>query len=413
MNPIPSGVEICDNSADNLRPVSGSLFVSNIRFRIWNFKGGNRIFVRSNTTEMKTYSLPLVPGPVSVPDDILKLGLTNYGSADMEEEYSALYGDTEVLLRELMGTRNRIVIHTGEGMIALWSAMKSTLAPGDRVLALSTGLFGYGMGTMAESAGCEVMTVGFDYDDDISDLDRVEEAIRSFRPKMITMVENETPSGIRNNVEAIGRLKTKYGVHLLYVDAVSGIGGDLIRTDDWNVDLCLGGSQKCISAPPHTAFFSVSDKAWEIAEKVNYAGYDAFLPFRTAPEDGNFPYTPYWQGLAQLHGACLRIKEEGMETVRKRHRETAMFVRKRIREMGLRLFPRREEIMSDTVTAVYVPDAWSWKDLDKALRLRGLVLGGNYGCLSGKVFRIGHMGTQADMELVKKAMDILEETVNK
>lgn len=81
--------------------------------------------------------------------------------------------------------------------------------------------------------------------------------------------------------------------------------------------------------------------------------------------------------------------------------------------MGLRLFPRREEIMSNTVTAVYVPDTWSWKKLDKALRLRGLVLGGNYGCLSGKVFRIGHMGTQADMELVKKAMDILEETVNK
>lgn len=357
---------------------------------------------------MEKYPIPMVPGPVSVPQEILNAAVCNYGSADLEKEYVDLYVSTQKALRRIMRTKNQVVIQSGEGMLALWSALKSTLVPGDRVLALATGLFGYGIGTMAETLGCEVRTVGFGFDESIDDFELVEKAIREFAPKMITMVQNETPSGTVNPVDRIGALKEKYGVPLLYVDAVSGIGGSEIRTDDWQVDLCLGGTQKCLSAPANMSFLSVSDRAWEIIDQTGYAGYDALQPFRLAVKQRYFPYTPYWQGTAQLHKACELILAEGLGKVIARHARVAAYCRKRAVEMGLKLFPRPGAILSPTVTALHVPAKRSWKKLDESLRAQGVVVGGNYGCLAGKVFRIGHMGSQADMELVKQAMDVLE-----
>ena len=94
-----------------------------------------------------------------------------------------------------------------------------------------------------------------------------------------------------------------------------------------------------------------------------------------------------------------------------RHARVAKYCRERAVGMGLKLFPRPGAMLSPTVTALYVPAKRSWKKLDESLRERGVVVGGNYGCLAGKVFRIGHMGSQADMELVKQAMDVLESVV--
>ena len=360
---------------------------------------------------MKTYQIPMVPGPTSVSHEVLEAGIKNYGSADIEKDYVELYTDTARMLGEIMQTKNQVVIQTGEGMLAVWSALKRGLLPGDKVLALSTGLFGYGMGQMAESIGCEVRTMGFGFDETFTDFDLIEKAIREFQPKMITMVQNETPSGTMNPVEEIGLLKEKYGVPLLYVDAVSGIGGSVVKTDDWHIDLCLGGSQKCLSAPASMSFLSVSPKAWEIIEKVQYVGYDALLPFHTAVEDAYFPYTPYWQGTAQLHKACELLLEEGLERVIERHEKVAEYCRERIEEMGLRLYPVADAVPSPTVTAVYVPENMTWEELDARLRDRGVVMGGNYGCLAGEVFRIGHMGSQANLNLIKEALDVLEEIV--
>ena len=298
-------------------------------------------------------------------------------------------------------------------MLALWSALKSTLLPGDKVLALSTGLFGYGIGMMAETLGCEVKIMDFGFNESIREFELVEKAIREFRPKMITMVHSETPSGTINPVDQIGILKEKYEIPLLYVDAVSGIGGSLVKTDDWHIDFCLGASQKCLSAPANMAFLSVSEKAWEIIEEVGYVGYEALQPFREAVKKRYFPYTPYWQGTAQLHKACQLILEEGLSKVLARHEKVARYCRQRALEMGLELFPASDAILSPTVTALNVPPKMKWKKLDEALRVEGVVVGGNYGTLAGKVFRIGHMGTQANLEWVAQAMDILEGVIKK
>src|SRR5512137_1781824 len=110
---------------------------------------------------MQTYKIPLVPGPVSVPEALRAAYQIDYGSADMEEEFFDLYAECEAGLRTLLCTQNQVAIQSGEGMLALWGALKSVIRPGDRVLAVATGLFGYGIGDMARQVGAKVEVVGF------------------------------------------------------------------------------------------------------------------------------------------------------------------------------------------------------------------------------------------------------------
>jgi aspartate aminotransferase-like enzyme len=362
---------------------------------------------------MKTYPIPMVPGPVKLPQTVLNVYQTNFGSADLEAEFLELYNKTESNLKMILSTRNRVVIQSGEGMLALWSALKSCLLPGDRVLAIATGVFGDGIGDMALSIGADVNKIRLPYNETISDISEIETAIVQFKPKMITAVHCETPSGTLNPIAELGRLKQRHNVSLLYVDAVASAGGAPVLSDEWNIDLCLGGSQKCLSSLPNMAFLSVSGSAWDIIHSVNYVGYDALKPFYKAQAAHYFPYTPNWQGVAGLNAGAELILTEGLVNSHARHETVAQFCRNKIEKMGLSLFPASDAVPSPTVTAVNVPKGIDWPEFNLQLRQHGLVVGGSYGPMAGKVFRLGHMGTQADMELVNKALNVIESVVEK
>jgi aspartate aminotransferase-like enzyme len=357
---------------------------------------------------MQTYPIPMVPGPVRVPKSIRDVYQTDFGSGDLETTFLDLYAQTEANLKTILGTQNSVVIQSGEGMLALWSALKSCLLPGDKVLAVATGVFGYGIADMARSIGAEVQTVGLAYDETLDDMRAIEPIIAQFKPKMITAVHCETPSGTLNPLAALGNLKQKYEVPLFYVDAVASAGGVLVLTDDWHIDLCLGGSQKCLSAPPGTAFVSVSDRAWEIIDTVQYVGYDALQPFQSACQNRYFPYTPYWAGIAALNAGARALIREGLPTVFARHQEVGSYCRAQLLEMGFDLFPAPDAVQSPTVTAVNVPPKTDWPAWDAALRQHGLVVGGSFGPLAGKIFRLGHMGSQANLDLMTQALDIIK-----
>jgi aspartate aminotransferase-like enzyme len=200
-------------------------------------------------------------------------------------------------------------------------------------------------------------------------------------------------------------------VPLVYADVVASLGGAPVLTDEWSIDLALGGTQKCLSAPPNMAFISVSEQAWEIIDRVNYVGYDALNPFRSAQENFYFPYTPYWHGMEVLHKATQVLLSEGLPSSFERHEKIAVYCRERLLSMGIDLFPAEHALPSPTVTAVNVPAKIEWKDLDQRFRSRGLAVGGSYGPLAGKVFRLGHMGSQASMDLVTRALDVIEKSI--
>jgi aspartate aminotransferase-like enzyme len=360
---------------------------------------------------MKTYPIPMVPGPVKVAQQVLDAYQINYGSADMEAEFLELYNQTEANLKTILSTRNQVVIQSGEGMLALWSALKSCLVPGDRVLSIATGVFGDGIGDMAASIGAEVRKVSLPYNETVSDMDEIEKVIEGFKPKMITVVHCETPSGTLNPIAELGRVKKEQGVPLLYVDAVSSIGGAPVLTDEWNIDFCLGGSQKCLSSLPDMAFLTVSQAAWDIIGQVGYAGYSALEPFRTAQAEHYFPCTPNWHGVAGLNAGAELILEEGLSNSFARHETVAQICRHKIKELGLTLFAAPDAVPAPTITAVNVPQGISWPKFDAKLRREGLVVAGSYGPMANKVFRLGHMGTQADKDLVAQALDVVKKVL--
>jgi aspartate aminotransferase-like enzyme len=311
-----------------------------------------------------------------------------------------------------MGTRNKIAVMSGEAMVGLLGALRSCLGPGDRVLAVSSGIFGRGIGEMAAAAGAEVRWVEFGFDE-VARVEQVEAAISEFSPKMLTAVHCETPSGTLTPVAALGALRQRRGVPLYYVDAVASVGGAPVRADDWGIDLCLAGTQKALSAPPDLGLVAVSDAAWEVIAGVGYQGYDALLPFRDALSRGWFPYTPSWGGLAALGQACALVLKEGLERVFDRHARAAARCRELAAQLGLELFPKDPATSSPTVTALRVPDPPGWRAVDQRLRRRGVALGGSLGELAGRVMRVGHMGSQADPGLVERGMAALGEALGR
>ena len=226
----------------------------------------------------------LVPGPTSVSKEVLEAHSIDFGSADLEESFFLLYKQTIIELNQIMLCQNsKTVILSGEANCALWSGMRSCILPGDRVISISTGVFGSGISDMAKACGADVRKIEFPINSTVDEdgWKRIEEEVTVFKPKMITIVHCETPSGTLNDVKRLGQIKMKIPVHqkpLLYVDAVSSIGGAELRVDEWGLDIVLGGSQKCLSCPPSVCWLALSSDAWRTIESVSYRGYDALLP---------------------------------------------------------------------------------------------------------------------------------------
>ena len=355
-------------------------------------------------------ALPFVPGPTTLHPDVAQVLANDYGSGLLEDDFLPFYAKTVSLLQPIFGTKNDIALMTGEGMVALWGALKSCLQQGDAVLCIGTGVFGDGFAPMAQALGCKVTLLEFAHNTTINTpeaLERIEAAIKQCQPKMITLVHCETPSGTCNPLAEVGALKKQYNVPLLCVDAVASAGGEPVNADTAHIDLLLVGSQKCLSAPPSMSMVAVSPAAWDIIKQVNYAGYDALLPFAAVLTKGEFPYTPYWHGVACLQAAAKALHDEGLEEVYARHAQVANRCRLGLQGMGITLFPLSTACYSNTVTAAFIPEQYTWASWQHALREQGLIVADTYGAAQGKVFRIGHMGTQARAGAMEQALEII------
>lgn len=360
---------------------------------------------------MEQYKIGLVPGPVSVPENIRRAWNIDYGSSDLEAEFFDLYRENQLLIQKLLHTQNDIVITSGEAMSILWAALKCTLRPGEKLLAVSSGLFGEGFADMAKSFGVNAEVCAFPYDE-IPDPQKVYEHAKIFRPKIITAVHCETPSGtLTTCLEEIGNIAHEIDA-LFVVDFVSSAGGAPLDVDNCKIDIGLLGSQKVLSLTSSLSISSISQKAWEVIEDVNYSGYESYAAWKDVPDSHYMPYTHDWQSMKALNISLSAIISEGISESLARHEKAAKLCRDMGRNFGLKLFPKHEKFCSPTVTAFYVPEKISWPELNASLREKGLVVGGNYGTLSGKVFRIGHMGSQADYELVERGMKIIAQVIS-
>ncbi len=353
----------------------------------------------------------LVPGPTTISAETRRIyGEAWDASPDTNDAFFERYAQCAARLGELLEARRpgtTVALMSGEAMAALWGAVKSVVGPGDRVVCLSNGLFGSGFAGMARAAGGTATLLESDWRGPLDTAALAAELARQ-PAKLVTAVHCETPSGQLNSaaVAEAGRLCRAHGA-LFLVDFVASAFGARVSVDAWEIDLGLCGSQKALSLPPDLGMVTVSARAWEAAEARGYEGYDALLPFRGAAERRYMPYTHNWRAVEAL---AQRLAAADLAESLARHERVARFCRARLAALGLQLYGA-PELASPTVTAVLVPPAWQWPELRARLLEEGLELGGSYGPLKDRVMRVGHMGSQADMELVAAALDRLEKVL--
>jgi aspartate aminotransferase-like enzyme len=343
----------------------------------------------------------LTPGPTPLPPSVREVLSEALINPDVDPAFADRYDALLDKLGTVFGTDDEIVVMGGEGILGLEAAIASTVAPGDRVLCLSNGPYGDGFADFVESYGGESTLVDADYDDSlpIADLERT---LERGEFDLATMVHCETPTGTLND---LGPALDRFDEHdvLTVVDAVSSLGGTPVPAD--RIDICLGASQKCFSAPPGLAIASVSDTAWErIETREPESLYTNLLPWHDAEQP--YPYTHLTTLVVALDEAVDLLLEAGLDAVYDRHREAAAVCRERGAEMGLDPYPRLDRC-SPTVTAFSVPGRAT--ELQKRLREdHDVTLSTGFGDLADDVLRVGHMGYNADVGAVDRAMTALD-----
>ncbi len=294
-------------------------------------------------------------------------------------------------------TSNDILLMQGEAILGLEAATRALVRPGTKVLNLVQGVFGKGEGYWLRDFGAELHELEVPYNDavDPEDVERYLDEHPGI--EVVSIVHSETPSGTWADVSAIGPIAHAHGAVTL-VDCVSSLGGMPLRVDDWQLDICVAGAQKCLGGPPGLTLMSVSERAWERIRAnpaAPRASYLSMLDWKEQWLEGDkFPFTPSVSDVNGVEAAVDELLEEGLESSIARHAKTAAACRAGVRAMGLDLWPRSEEIAAACVTAIAIPDGLNDMQVRNHCRERyGVMLSAGQG--AGNLVRIGHMARSA------------------
>ena len=350
---------------------------------------------------MRDPSFTLTAGPTAAtPRTLQALGqpiIFDYDPVFLEK-----FRQLERKVGELMRSSDDIVLMQGEAVLGLEAAARALTRPGMKALNLVSGVYAAWFGDWLREYGAEVVEVRVPYDEAVEAAD-VRQALEDNPDvELVAVVQSETPSGIHNPVGEIAPAVNDAGA-LLLVDAVSALGCEEVLVDEWGIDVCVAGPQKCLAGRPGMSLMSISSAAWEAMERNPNAPRGSFLSLldwkeRWVDTDRTkFLYTPSVVDVNGVDSVVDQVLDEGLEQCIARHQAAARAVRAGVQAMGLELWPRREEYAAGCVTAIRVPERISRAaTLDHIRDRYGVMLSGGYGELADKLFRIGHMGPAAD-----------------
>jgi alanine-glyoxylate transaminase/serine-glyoxylate transaminase/serine-pyruvate transaminase len=363
-----------------------------------------------------------IPGPTTVPDEVLRA--MHRPAVDIYA--GPLLALTESLHRDIarvFQTQGRVYIYISNGHGAWEASLTNVLSKGDKILVLESGRFAVGWGENARRMGVEVEILKGDMRRAVrpSDVETRLRADKGGTIKAILVAQIDTASGVMNDIAAISEARRAAGHDaLLLVDAVASLGCMKFEMDEWGVDVAMAGSQKGLMAPPGLGFVAANDRARKAHKKA-----DLRTPYWDwTDREGEAHYqkyagTPPEHMLFALRQALDLLFEEGMENAFRRHRLLAQATRHAVevwaegQALGFNIIAPNER--SDTVSVVLTngcdPDAMRAWCRDNC----GVVLGHGIGELSGKAFRVAHMGhvnapmllgTLSVIEMALGAMDI-------
>ncbi len=338
-----------------------------------------------------------VPGPTNMPDRVrqaMDISNEDHRAPGMDKFWHPLINDLKKVFETTSG---QPIIFPGTGSSGWEAALTNLLSKGDKVLSGRFGHFSHLWIEMCKKLHIDVEEVDCEWGSGTphEEFEKILSADKEHKIKAVLVTQNETSTGVTNDVKATRELLNNLNhPALLFVDGVSSIGSIKFEMDAWGVDVAVSGSQKGFMLPAGLAISCVSQKALETAKTANlpraYYDYQDMLKIN---ETGYWPYTNPMPLLRGLREALDMMLEEGLDNIYSRHKFLAEAVQKASSAWGLKLCAKDPSLYSNTVTAIMVPEGIDSTDVVKtAYNKYNTSFGGGLNKVAGKLFRIGHLG---------------------
>jgi aspartate aminotransferase-like enzyme len=347
-----------------------------------------------------------IPGPTGLPPAVREAGarqMINHRGP----EFAAILARIQAGMQPYFGTTGDVVILSSAGTGGLEAAVVNVLSPGDRVLGVSIGSFGDRFAKIASTYGANVDVMAGEWGWAAAP-DEVRERLRGGDYRAVLLTHNETSTAVMNPIpELIAAVRDAAPDALVLVDSVSALGAVPFEMDAWDADVVVTASQKAWMSAPGLAMVAASDRAWAAMETATMPRfYFDLRRHRDEAAHGETPWTPAIAVVFQVDAGLKLMEAEGREAVFARHEACAAATQAGMEALGFRLYADAAN-RSKTVTAGWIPEDLDWKPFNADLRRRGLVVAGGQGKVTGKVFRIGHLGSVTVDEIIG-AMATLE-----
>jgi aspartate aminotransferase-like enzyme len=341
----------------------------------------------------------LAPGPTPVPPEVLlsmAMPIIHHRSPD----FLPVLDSAKKGLQWLYQTKNDVLILASTGTGGMVGAVNNFFNPGDKVLVINGGKFGERWTKIAQAYGLKVEEIVVEWGYSIKP-DAVEAALKKDPEiKGVFVQATETSTGVYHDIEGLGKVVKNYPDTLFIVDAISALVAQDIKTDEWAIDIMIGGSQKGLMLPPGLAFVSISDKAWKKNETSKMPRF--YFNFKKERENLAKNQTNFTSAVTLIIGLNEAIKilqKEGLENVFKRHAKLANATREAVKAMGLGIYSK--ESPSNSVTAIEMPEGIDGQLVYKTLREKYSITGaGGQDRAKGKIFRLAHLGYADTFDII-------------
>ena len=357
----------------------------------------------------------LGPGPSPVSQRVLRaMAAPTLGHLD--PQYIAIMDETCELLRQVFRTKNSLTFPvSGTGMAGMECVATNLIEPGDEVIVCINGVFGARMQDVMERCGAKVHVLEAPWGETFA-LDQLAAGLKQHpQVRLLGIVHAETSTGAHQPLAGLAELAHAQGA-LLVVDTVTSLGGHDVRVDDWGIDACFSGTQKCLSCPPGLAPVTFGDRALARmdARKTKpqswYLDVSMLRKYYVGGDSGRFYHHTAPVNMTYALREALRIVvEEGLEDRIARHHEMHLRLRKGLEALGLNYVPKHS---LHTLNCVHIPPGAE----DAPVRHRlledyGIEIGVGLGSMAGKAWRIGLMGHGATLRNVDLFLAALREVL--
>ncbi len=341
----------------------------------------------------------LAPGPTPVPSEVM-LAMAAPIIHHRSPDFLPVLDSAKKGLQWLYQTKNDVLILTSTGTGGMVGAVNNFFNKGDRVLVINGGKFGERWTKICQAYGLTVDEIIVEWGYAVKP-EVVEERLKKDRDiKGVFVQASETSTGVYHDIEALASIVRRHEDTLFIVDAISALVAHDLRTDEWGIDVMVGGSQKGVMLPPGIAFVSVSEKAWAKAEASKLPRF--YFNFRKERENLARNQTNFTSPVTLIIGlneSLKMLQSEGLENVFKRHALLANATRKAVQAIGLELYPK--ESPSNGVTAIMTPPGIDGQAVYKNLREQyGITAAGGQDRAKGRIFRIAHLGFSERFDII-------------